>query len=46
VSTGIDLDALIAIAQDGAEIPGGMAGGRVRDAFAARPEACATRLAS
>jgi hydroxymethylglutaryl-CoA lyase len=46
VSTGIDLDALIPIAQDGAEIPGGMAGGRVRDAFSARPDACATRMAS
>jgi hydroxymethylglutaryl-CoA lyase len=46
VSTGIDLDALIPIAQDGAGIPGGMPGGRVRDAFSARPDACATRMAS
>jgi hydroxymethylglutaryl-CoA lyase len=46
VSTGVDLDGLIAIAQDGARIPGGMPGGRVRDAFSARPDACATRMAS
>jgi hydroxymethylglutaryl-CoA lyase len=46
VATGIDLDRLIPVAQDGAKIPGGMPGGRVRDAFSARPDACATRLAS
>ena len=28
------------VAQDGASLPGGMPGGRVRDALTARPEAC------
>jgi hydroxymethylglutaryl-CoA lyase len=40
VATGIDLDALVAVAREGASLPGGMPGGRVRDALAARPEAC------
>ena len=40
VATGIDLDALIPVARDGASLPGGMPGGRVRDALTARPEAC------
>ena len=46
ISTGIDLDALVTIAQDGAKIPGGMPGGRVRDALSAGSAACETRLAS
>src|SRR5215210_7992231 len=40
VATGIDLDALIPVAREGASLPGGMPGGRVRDALTARPEAC------
>jgi hydroxymethylglutaryl-CoA lyase len=35
VSTGITLDTLVAVARDGAAIPGGNAGGRVRDAVIA-----------
>jgi hydroxymethylglutaryl-CoA lyase len=35
VATGITLDALIAVARDGAAIPGASAGGRVRDALVA-----------
>ncbi|GJD47735.1 Hydroxymethylglutaryl-CoA lyase YngG [Methylobacterium crusticola] len=41
VPTGLDLDALIPVARDGAAIPGGLPGGRVRDALAAGPQACA-----
>jgi len=41
IATGIDIDALLAVAEDGAKIPGGLSGGRVRDALAARPDACA-----
>ncbi len=40
VATGIDLDALVAVAREGASLPGGMPGGRVRDALTARPETC------
>jgi hydroxymethylglutaryl-CoA lyase len=40
VRTRVDLDALIPVARDGAGLPGGMPGGRVRDALTARPEAC------
>jgi hydroxymethylglutaryl-CoA lyase len=40
VSTGIDLDALVAVAIDGALLPGGVAGGRVRAAYAARSASC------
>src|SRR4051794_32800285 len=40
VATGIDLDSLVAVAREGASLPGGMPGGRVRDALTARPEAC------
>ena len=40
VETGIDLDALVAAAREGAEIPGGLSGGRVRAALSA-PAACA-----
>jgi hydroxymethylglutaryl-CoA lyase len=46
VASGIDLDRLIPIAIDGAALPGGMPGGRVRDALSAQPESCATRMAS
>ena len=40
VSSGIDLDALLSVAREGAAIPGGLSGGRVRDALLARREAC------
>ncbi|MBE7249301.1 MAG: hydroxymethylglutaryl-CoA lyase, partial [Actinomycetospora chiangmaiensis] len=40
VPTGIDLDALVATAREGAEIPGGLSGGRVRAALSAAPTAC------
>jgi hydroxymethylglutaryl-CoA lyase len=40
VSTGIDIDSLVAVAREGASLPGGMPGGRVRDALTAQPEAC------
>ena len=43
VSTGVDLDALIPIAREGASLPGGMPGGRVRDALTTGPEACAAQ---
>ena len=39
VSTGIDIGALLAVAREGAAIPGGLSGGRVRAALFARPEA-------
>jgi len=41
ISTGIDIDALIAVAKEGAAIPGGLSGGRVRSALLANPAACA-----
>ena len=41
VTTGIDLAALVPIARDGAALPGGTPGGRVRDALLARPAASA-----
>jgi len=41
VSTGIDIEALLPVAQEGAKIPGGLSGGRVRDALTSRPDACA-----
>ncbi|MEH3145471.1 MAG: hydroxymethylglutaryl-CoA lyase [Methylobacterium frigidaeris] len=45
IATGIDLAALIPVARDGAALPGGLPGGRVRDALSADPEACsAARL--
>ncbi len=40
ISTGIDLDALLLVAREGAAIPGGMSGGRVRDALLARSKSC------
>ena len=40
VRTGVAIDALIPVARDGASLPGGMPGGRVRDALTAQPEAC------
>ncbi|MBV9078661.1 MAG: hydroxymethylglutaryl-CoA lyase [Methylobacteriaceae bacterium] len=40
VATGIDLDRLLPIVRDGAAIPGGLAGGRVRKALHAQPVAC------
>ena len=43
VATGVDLDALLPVAQAGAALPGGQAGGRVRDALLAR---CATAPAT
>lgn len=45
VPTGISLEALIPVAQDAAALPGGQAGGRVRDALSSRctaPAAAAT----
>ena len=41
VSTGIDIDALLRVAKAGAAIPGGLSGGRVRDALSASADACA-----
>ena len=41
VSTGIDIDALVAAAREGAEIPGGLPGGRVRAAMSAGGGVCA-----
>ena len=41
LSTGIDLSALIPVARDGAAIPGGLPGGRVREALSAGSDACA-----
>jgi hydroxymethylglutaryl-CoA lyase len=35
VETGVDLDVLLPVSRDGAEIPGGLPGGRVRHALAA-----------
>lgn len=35
ISTGVDVDALIPIARDGAALPGALSGGRVRDAITA-----------
>jgi hydroxymethylglutaryl-CoA lyase len=40
VPTGIDLGALVAVAREGAALPGGLSGGRVRAALSA-PAACA-----
>jgi hydroxymethylglutaryl-CoA lyase len=40
LATGIDLDRLVAVAREGASLPGGTAGGRVRDALTVRSEAC------
>jgi hydroxymethylglutaryl-CoA lyase len=42
-ATGINLDALIEVAREGACIPGGLPGGRVRDALAARAHARTAR---
>ncbi len=38
VATGVDIAALLPVARDGAALPGGTAGGRVRDALLTRPE--------
>ena len=38
MATGIDLEALVAVARDGAALPGGLAGGRVRAAVTARAQ--------
>lgn len=43
VATGIDMDALLPVAERGAAIPGGMSGGRVRSAMRARRETCRPR---
>jgi len=40
LATGIDLDRLVAVAREGASLAGGTAGGRVRDALTASPDAC------
>ena len=42
VPTGIDIAALLPVAQDGAKIPGGLSGGRVRDALSASSDAYAS----
>ncbi|WP_336491000.1 hydroxymethylglutaryl-CoA lyase [Methylobacterium nigriterrae] len=41
VATGIDLKALVSVAREGAALPGGLAGGRVRDALSMGSAACA-----
>jgi hydroxymethylglutaryl-CoA lyase len=41
VPTGIDIKALVATAKEGAAIPGGLSGGRVRNALLANPASCA-----
>jgi len=41
IATGVDLDALVPVAREAASLPGGLPGGRVRDAITARPPACA-----
>ena len=41
IETRIDLDALLPVAADGANLPGGLPGGRVREALLARPNMCA-----
>jgi hydroxymethylglutaryl-CoA lyase len=40
VPTGIDLEALVAAAREGAALPGGLSGGRVRAALSTGPNAC------
>ena len=40
IKTGVDLSALVPIARDGAAIPGGTPGGRVRDAMKSGPTTC------
>lgn len=40
VATGLDLEALVAAAREGAGLPGGLPGGRVRAALSAAPTAC------
>lgn len=40
VATGLDLEALVAAARQGAALPGGLPGGRVRAALSAAPTAC------
>lgn len=46
VRTGIDLDRLLPLAREAAEIPGAVAGGRVRAALLSRPEICAAARAT
>jgi hydroxymethylglutaryl-CoA lyase len=41
IATGIDLETLVPVAREAARLPGGLPGGRVRDAITARPAACA-----
>jgi hydroxymethylglutaryl-CoA lyase len=41
IETGIDIDALVSAAKEGAAIPGGLSGGRVRNALLASPSSCA-----
>jgi hydroxymethylglutaryl-CoA lyase len=40
VATGVNIEALVPIAREAANLPGALPGGRVRDALTARPEAC------
>jgi hydroxymethylglutaryl-CoA lyase len=44
LATGIDLNALVAVARDGASLPGGMPGGRVRGALTAEQAAGAIAM--
>jgi len=46
VQTGVDIERLLAVAKQGALIPGGLSGGRVRNALHVRPEACTTSSAA
>lgn len=46
LSTGIDIDRLVPVAREAAELPGCLPGGRVRDALLSSPEACAVENAS
>jgi hydroxymethylglutaryl-CoA lyase len=41
IATGVDLDALLLVARDAADLPGASAGGRARDALLAAGKACA-----
>ena len=46
MATGIDLDALVAVARDAAAVPGGLPGGRVRAAMTAKAQMRARSLSS
>jgi hypothetical protein len=46
MATGIDLDALVAVARDAAALPGGLPGGRVRAAMTAKAQMQVRSLSS